>query len=119
MTLEQDMRRLSAIPLLAELEVEALRLIAFSGETRMFKPGDVLFRQGEASDGAFVLLSGRIAIEASGAGRPPLQVVGPGALIGERALLSAIARPATATAREAAIRFEAYRVGSAFLQVQT
>ncbi len=102
MTLEQDMRRLSAIPLLAELEVEALRLIAFSGETRMFKPGDVLFRQGEASDGAFVLLSGRIAIEATGAGRPPLQVVGPGALIGERALLSAIARPATATAREAA-----------------
>jgi CRP-like cAMP-binding protein len=101
MTLEQDIRRLSAIPLLAQLEVEALRLIAFSGETRTFRAGDVLFRQGEASDGAFIVMAGTIAVEATGAGRPPLQVVHPGALIGERALFSDIPRPATATAREA------------------
>lgn len=100
MTLEQDIRRLAAIPLLAELEVEALRLIAFSGETRMFRTGDILFRQGEVADGGFIVLVGSIAIEATGAGRPALQIVGPGALIGERALVSAMPRPATATARE-------------------
>lgn len=101
MTLEQDIRRLSAIPLLAELEVEALRLIAFSGETRTFRPGDVLFRQGETADSAFVLMAGTIGVEATGAGRPAMQVVQPGALIGERALFSEMPRPATATAREA------------------
>ena len=103
MTLEHDIRRLAAIPLFGDLEIEALRLIAFSGETRMFRTGDVLFREGEAADGGFVLMVGSIAIESKPTtGRPPPQTVGPGVLIGERALFSPMARPATATAREPA-----------------
>ena len=100
MTLEHDIRRLAAIPLLAELDVEALRLIAFSAETRMFQPGDILFREGEIADGGFIVLVGKVEIEGSAAGPQSRQMVGPGALIGERALISAIARPATATVRE-------------------
>ena len=100
MTLEHDIRRLSAIPLLAELDPEALRLIAFSGETRIFRTGDVLFRRGEAGDGGFVVVAGSVALDMSDAGRPSQQIVGRGALIGERALISALPRPATAVARE-------------------
>ncbi len=99
-TLEQDIRRLSAIPLFADLGAEALRLIAFSGETRIFRTGDVLFRRGELADGGFVLLVGSIALDPVGDGRPARQVVGPGTLIGERALISALPRPTTAIARE-------------------
>ncbi len=44
LTLENDIRRLSVIPLFGQLEMEALRLIAFSGETRMFRANDVLFK---------------------------------------------------------------------------
>jgi CRP-like cAMP-binding protein len=82
--------------------MEALRLIAFSGETRMFRANDVLFRQGEPADGGFVLMVGTIAVESAGLGRPQPQVVGPGTLIGERALFSAMPRPSTAVAREPA-----------------
>ena len=98
MTLEQDLRRLSAIPLLALLGTEALRLIAFSDETRTLAAGDVLFRRGEASDGGFVVLAGSVGVEVPG--EHDLQVAGPGVLIGERALVADLRRPATATARE-------------------
>ncbi len=98
MTLEQDIKRLAAIPLLATLGTEALRLIAFSAETRMFRTGDVLFRLGEPADGGFVVLVGLIAVEGPGADDNTL--VGPGALLGERALIVDIRRPATAIARE-------------------
>lgn len=98
MTLEQDIRRLAAIPLLAPLGTEALRLIAFSAETRVFRTGDVLFRRAEPADGGFVVLAGSIAVD--GPGPDDAVVVGPGALLGERALIVETRRPATATARE-------------------
>ena len=41
-----------------------------------------------------------MGLESSGIARPAPRVVGPGALIGERALLSSMSRPSTATARE-------------------
>ena len=100
MSLDQDIRYLSALPLLAALGPEALRLMAFSGETRLFRAGDVLFRRGEPSDGGFIIMVGAVALDATDEGRPARQIVGPGALIGERALISALPRPATAIARE-------------------
>ena len=100
MTLEQDVRRIAAIPLFADMDAEALRLIAFSAETRIFRTGDVLFKRAEMADGGFIVLSGSIALDGSGDGRHPRQVVGPGTLIGERAMISALPRPTTAIARE-------------------
>ena len=99
MTLEQDIRRLASIPLFALLGTEAQRLLAFSAETRTFREGDVLFRRGEAGDSGFVLLAGSIVVE--GPGLDDVTIVGPGALIGERALIVDTRRPGTATAREA------------------
>ncbi len=98
MTLEQDIRRLAAIPMLALLGTEALRLIAFSAETRLFRAGDMLFRRGEAADGGFVVMIGSLLVEGPG---DAMQIVSAGALVGERALIVEMARPATATAREA------------------
>lgn len=98
MTLEQDIRRLAAISTLAPLGTEALRLIAFSAETRVFRTGDVLFRRGETADGGFVVLAGSVAVD--GPGPEDVVVAGPGALLGERALIVETKRPATATARE-------------------
>ena len=100
MALDQDIRRLTAIPMLAQLDPEAGRLSAFTAETRLFRAGDVLFRRGDASDGGFMVTVGSVALDASGEGAPARQVVGPGALIGQRALISALPRPTTAIARE-------------------
>ncbi len=97
MALQDDVRDLGAIPTLRDLGPDALRLIAFSGETRILRAGDVLFRRGDPSDGGFVVLSGAVTLDA---GRGRVTTVRGPALLGDAALLVDTTRPATATARE-------------------
>ena len=100
MGLEDDIRKLSRIPAFAGIEPEALRLIAFSAETRILRAGDVLFRRDEISNDGFVVLAGSIAMDASGDGVVTARIVRPPALIGDLALLTQTRRSATAIARE-------------------
>ena len=97
MALRDDVRNLASLPAFRDLDPEAVRLIAFSAETRILRSGDVLFRRGDVSDGGFVVLSGAIGLVAS-LGRETL--VRPPALLGEMALVAETLRPATAIARE-------------------
>jgi CRP-like cAMP-binding protein len=100
MGLEDDAGKLSANPTLAALEPGALRLIAFSAETRILRAGDVLFRKDEVSNGGYLVLSGSIALDASDQTAATARIFRPPALIGELALLTETLRPATAIARE-------------------
>jgi CRP-like cAMP-binding protein len=100
MGLEEVVGELARIPAFAEIEPEALRLIAFSAETRLLRAGDVLFRRDEISHDGFVVLAGSIAMDASGDGASAARIVRPPALIGDLALLAQTRRPATAIARE-------------------
>lgn len=101
MALDSDITLLARAPLLGLLERDALRLLAFAAETRHLRPGDVLFRSGDRSDGAYVVSAGEIMLDSGGEGSDAALVAGPGALIGWVALFTRIRRPATATAREA------------------
>ena len=100
MALDRDVDMLAHVPLFANWEREALRLLAFAAETRLMRAGDVLFRRGEPADAGYLVVSGSVALDARDDGSPAGQVAGPGHLIGETALLIEIARPATAIARE-------------------
>jgi CRP-like cAMP-binding protein len=102
MALEHDIGWLERHDLLSLLPREALRLLAFAAETRILRAGDILFRRGDIADGGYIVLSGRIALDARDDGAPAQDVVEAGALIGEIALFSQIERPATAVARESA-----------------
>lgn len=102
MGLEDDIAKLARNQTLAALEPEALRLIAFSAETKILRAGDILFRLGEPANGGFVVLSGSIALDASDLGTGTARIVRPPGLIGETALLTQTSRPATAIAREPA-----------------
>ena len=97
MALQDDVRSLTSLAAFRDLDAEAVRLIAFSAETRILRAGDVLFRLGAPSDGGFVVLSGAIAVSTA-PGRETL--VRAPALLGETALVAETLRPATATARE-------------------
>ena len=99
MALQDDVRTLASLPAFRDLDPEAVRLIAFSAETRILRAGDVLFRRGEASDGGYVVLSGLVGLEAA-PGRETL--VRSPALLGEMALVAETLRPVTAVAREPA-----------------
>jgi CRP-like cAMP-binding protein len=100
MGLEELIGKLACNPTFAVIEPEALRLIAFTAETRNLRAGDVLFRLDEPSNGGFLVLAGSIAMNASGHGAAPARIVWPPGLIGELALLTQTRRPATAIARE-------------------
>lgn len=100
MSLEQDLRNLSRVPLFALLEPDARRLLAFSGETKLLRAGDVLFRKGEQSDGGYVVLSGSIALNAHARSDESEKIVEPYSLIGEIAVISQTERAVTAVARE-------------------
>lgn len=100
MSLEDDIKILSRQPLLGLMEHEALRLVAFAAESRILRAGDILFRTGEGSDGGYLVISGAIAMSSGEAGAVPVAIAGAGSLVGELALFSAVARPATAMARE-------------------
>lgn len=101
MALDDDIAILSKAPLFNLLERDALRLVAFASESRSLREGDVLFRKGDRSDGGYVVSRGAIALDANEDGSPAAFVAGPGSLIGQAALFTRIARPATATAQEA------------------
>ena len=100
MALDDDMALLARQPLLSLMERDALRLLAFAAESRFLRAGDVLFRAGEPSDGALLVVSGAVALAAADDGGPADEVAGPGALIGELALFTSMPRQATAIARE-------------------
>jgi CRP-like cAMP-binding protein len=100
MGLEEDIGKLARNPTFAAIEPEALRLIAFSGDSLILRAGDVLFRRDEISNGGYVVLSGSIAMDASDNGAATARIVRPPGLIGDLALLTQTRRPATAIARE-------------------
>ncbi len=96
MALGDHVRDLARNSTLGDLDPEALRLIAFSAETRMLRAGDVLFHRGDPSDGGYLVVSGALALQAEGTAT----IVRAPTLIGDAALLAATRRPATATACE-------------------
>ena len=100
MGLEEIIGELARNPTFAAIEPEALRLIAFSAETRILRAGDVLFRRDEISNDGFVVLAGSIAMDASADGAAAARIVRPPGLIGDAALLTQTRRPASAIARE-------------------
>jgi CRP-like cAMP-binding protein len=100
LALDDTIALLKKVPLIGRFDPDALRLLAFSAETRPLRDEEVLFSRGDRSDGGYVVLSGTIGI-APGPDEPEI-VIGPGSLIGQVALFARIDRPATATARGAA-----------------
>ncbi len=101
MALEDDIALFERHGLLAALEHEALRLIAFAADRRSCRAGEIIARKGEPAEMAFLVESGAIAVDDEVGGAP--LIAGPGALIGEKALVMPMERPATLTAREPSV----------------
>lgn len=99
-------RWLRAPSALAQLnEDDALTVVGFM-RPRRFDAGTTLIRQGETGDTGFMVLvlAGEVTVETQQAGRAglvTLNVLGPGSLIGEMALVDGEARSATCTASTA------------------
>jgi CRP-like cAMP-binding protein len=96
MSIEDDVALLERIPTLRVLGTISLRMLAIGSEQRIFARDSVLFHAGDEADSGFVVQRGSFRLRDGGAEL----VAGPGALIGELALINAMRRPSTATAIE-------------------
>jgi len=99
MALDTTIAVLRRAPVIGLFEDEALRVLANVADMRKLRPGEILFRQGDRSDGGYVVTAGSIAVGREG-DEEEAALLGPGSLIGEVALFLRMQRPATAIARE-------------------
>jgi CRP-like cAMP-binding protein len=97
MSIEDDVALLERVPTLRLLGDTALRMLAIGSEQRDFAGGAILFKAGDDADAGFIVQRGAFRIADEGGAE---LVAGPGALIGELALVVAMKRPSTATAVE-------------------
>src|ERR1700742_439136 len=97
MSIEDDVALLERVATLRLLGTTALRMLAIGSEQRDFARGELLFSAGEEADAGFVVQHGSFRIADDNGAET---IVGPGALIGELALVVAMPRPSTATALE-------------------
>lgn len=97
MTIDDDVALLERVPTLRLLGNEALRMLAIGSEQRALARGDTLFNQGDDADCGFVVQRGAFRIQDETGAEI---VAGPGALIGELAMVVAMRRPSTAMALE-------------------
>ena len=97
MSIEDDVALLERVPTLRLLGTTALRMLAIGSEQRDIARGDLLFSVGDNADAGFIVQRGAFRINDGGGAEI---VAGPGALIGELALVVAMQRPSTALAIE-------------------
>lgn len=100
MALDVKVAAITKLALFAGFEPEALRLMAFAAQPIKFSAGETVFRSGESLDGGFLILSGALKLGSQSIDEGDTRTVGPGMLIGERALMTTTRNLYTATAQE-------------------
>lgn len=100
MQLNDEVKMLRQVPLFVGVSPAKLKLLAFTSDRVVYRAGEVLFRQGDVGDAAFVILSGSADVVAESS-EGPIKVaeVGENAIVGEIAILCDIARTATVVAK--------------------
>jgi CRP-like cAMP-binding protein len=99
MSIEDDVALLERVPTLRLLGTASLRMLAIGSEQRDVAQHDPLFNVGDDADAGFIVQRGAFQISFEDGSSAEI-VAGPGALIGELALVVAMQRPATAIALE-------------------
>ncbi|MFL5258377.1 MAG: cyclic nucleotide-binding domain-containing protein [Hyphomicrobiales bacterium] len=99
MQLKDEVELLRRVPLFAGVAPSKLKLLAFTSDRVSYRAGDLLFKQGDPADAAYVLLSGSADILV-GNGNDQIKVatLESNSIVGEIAILCDVARTATVKA---------------------
>ncbi|ANG98018.1 MULTISPECIES: cyclic nucleotide-binding domain-containing protein [Brucella] len=101
MALDDDIRILGSVGLFESFTPEQLRLLAFGAERLVLRAGRELFREGQSADCGYIVVSGNITLfHDADEGRIAIRPVGPGAMLGEMALIAQTTRLTGALAEE-------------------
>ena len=113
-TVDHLYQGLASARLLADLPEADLRTLTAAAEERRYIAGDVVFREGEPSDGLYFVLTGALRIVTHlRSGETVLANVPIGECVGEMGVIDRLPRSATASAATFAIL--AFVPGEAFL----
>ena len=108
MSLAIEVDLIRRVPMFSAIEPAKQKLLCFSSERLIFEAGDVIFREGDAPDAAYVVIDGTVEITIQTPGGPRLvNTLGQSDVVGETAIFGDVPRTATATAKT---RLEALRV---------
>ncbi|MDX1400291.1 MAG: cyclic nucleotide-binding domain-containing protein [Kiloniellales bacterium] len=101
MSIEQEVEILRNIPMFAKIEPAKLKLMAFASERLSFKPGQVLFKQGDAGDSAYIMIEGTAdVIVDTPDGELRVAQLSRNDIVGEIAILCDVPRTATVRASD-------------------
>ena len=90
MSLKEEYELLRRVPYFAEIEPAKLKLLAFMSERVAFDPGKPLFRQGDAGDAAYLIISGEAEVlRETPSGPVLLATIGVNEFVGDMAILGA------------------------------
>lgn len=108
MSLAIEVDLIRRVPVFSAIEPAKQKLLCFSSERLTFEAGDVIFREGDAPDAAYVVIDGTVEITIQTPGGPRvINTLGQSDVVGEAAIFGDMPRTATATAKT---RLEALRV---------
>jgi CRP-like cAMP-binding protein len=100
-TIKDDIAVLARVPTFAKFGFAALQIIAIGSEVRQLADGETLFSDGDTTDAGYVIREGSLMLTTNDPRlSDPAVTFGPGALIGELALLTETVCSATAIAAE-------------------
>jgi CRP-like cAMP-binding protein len=101
MQLKDEVELLRRVPLFAGVAPSRLKLLAFTSDRVSYRAGDILFKQGDPGDAAYVVLSGTADILVNtGADEIKIATLESNSIVGEIAILCDVARTATVKASE-------------------
>lgn len=118
MLLKDEVQMLRRVPLFSGVDPTKLKLLAFTSDRVHYASGEILFRQGDSGDAAYVILTGRadILVETPG-GQIKVAEVENNSIVGEIAILCDVSRTATVRANT---NLEALRISKEhFLKLLT
>ncbi len=98
MALDDDIRTLAGVGLFESFTQEQLRLLAFGAESTTVGAGRKLYREDDIADSAYVVVAGRFVLYREGNENLVVGHAGPGAIMGELALIADTRRLTSASA---------------------
>lgn len=99
MLLKDEVGMLRQVPLFSGIAPAKLKLLAFTSDRVTYAPGQIVVRQGDVGDAAYVVLSGQAEVLVdSPSGQIKVAEIAPNAIVGEIAILSNQTRTATVRA---------------------
>ena len=94
--MQDEVGLLRSLPMFADMPANKLKLLAFASDRVAFQEGEVLFRQGDDGDAAYIIIDGKVdVIVSSNDTDQKVAELGKNAFVGDMGVISDMPRTAT------------------------